>query len=76
MGPRQILADARNAAVRPSLAAAVTTTFLLGAALAPHAPAAGRVVVAISLVVGVPVSAWTTGQWLTGGLSRKHFGLG
>jgi tellurite resistance protein len=73
-GPRQILADTRDATVGPFLGAAVMSAFILGAALAPHAPTAARVVVEITLVVGVLVGGWLTGQWMTGGLQEETFG--
>jgi tellurite resistance protein len=72
-GPRQILADTRDAAVGPFLAAAVISAFLLGASLEPHAPAAARVVVIVFLFLGLLVDGWLTGQWLTGGLEEETF---
>jgi tellurite resistance protein len=50
------------------------TASVLGEALASHAPMAGRVVVVVSLVVGVLLSGWMTGQWLTGGVEEESFG--
>jgi tellurite resistance protein len=73
-GVRQILADARDAAVGPFLAAPVMTALVLGAALSSQAPAAGRVVIVIALVAGVLVFGWLTGQWLTRGVEEKSFG--
>jgi tellurite resistance protein len=73
-GARRIVADARDAAVGPFLAAPVMTALVLGEALFPHAPAAGRAVVGVSLVVGVLLGGWMTGQWLTGGVDERSFG--
>jgi tellurite resistance protein len=73
-GARQILADARDAAVGPFLAVPVMTSLVLGAALFSHAPTAGRAVVVASLVVGALVFGWMTGRWLTGGVEEQNFG--
>ncbi|MEA2468515.1 MAG: tellurite resistance protein [Thermoleophilaceae bacterium] len=73
-GPRQIVADARDPAVGPFLAAAPISGLLLGEALAAHAPTAGRAVVIVFLVVGLLLGGWLTGQWMTGGLVEESFG--
>jgi tellurite resistance protein len=73
-GPRQIIADTRDAVVGPFLAAAVISGFLLGEALAAHAAVAGRVVVVVFLVAGLLLGGWLTGQWMTGGLVEETFG--
>jgi tellurite resistance protein len=74
-GPRQILADARDATVGPFLAAPVMSAYVLAAGvLEPHAPGTARAIVIAFLVVGLLVSGLLTGQWLTGGLEEATFG--
>jgi tellurite resistance protein len=74
-GPRQILADARDATVGPFLAAPVMGAYVLAAGvLEPYAPAAARAIVIAFLVIGLLVSGLLTGQWLTGGLEEETFG--
>jgi tellurite resistance protein len=73
-GPRQIVADTRDPAVGPFLAAAPISGFLLSETLAVHAEGAGRVVVIVFLVVGLVLGGWLTGQWMTGGLVEETFG--
>jgi tellurite resistance protein len=74
-GPRQILADARDATVGPFLAAPVMAAYVLAAGvLAPHAPGPARPIVIVFLVVGLLVGGLITGQWLTGGYDEQTFG--
>jgi tellurite resistance protein len=73
-GPRRILADARDAATSPFLAAPVMTAYVLGYVLDAHDPAAARAFVIVFLVLGLLVSGLLTGQWFTGGMDEKTFG--
>jgi len=74
-GPRQILADARDATVGPFLAALVMSAYVLAASwLEPLAPGTARAIVNAFLVIGLLVSGRLTGQWLTGGLEEAGFG--
>jgi tellurite resistance protein len=74
-GPRQILADARDATVGPFLAAPVMSAYVLAAGvLEPHALGAARVIVVAFLIVGLPVTGLLMGQWMTGGLEEATFG--
>jgi Voltage-dependent anion channel len=74
-GPRQILADARDATVSPFLAAWVMSAYVLAAGwLEPLAPGTTRAIVNVFLVIGLLVSGLLTGQWLTGGLEEATFG--
>jgi tellurite resistance protein len=74
-GPRQILADARDATVGPFLAAPVMSAYVLaGFVLRPYAPGAARATVIAFLVIGLLVSGLLMGQWLTGGLEEQTFG--
>jgi tellurite resistance protein len=74
-GPRQILADARDATLGPFLAAPVMSAYVLAAGvLEPHAPGTARVIVIVFLVIGLLVSGLLSGQWMTGGLDEKTFG--
>ena len=73
-GPRQVLADARDATAGPFLALPVMSAYVLAAVLAPHAPGAAHAIVVAFLVIGVLVGGLLIGQWLTGGLDEKTFG--
>jgi tellurite resistance protein len=74
-GPRQVIADGRDATLGPFLAGPVMSAYVLAAAvLAPHAPGAARAIVIVFLVVGLLVSGLLTGQWLTGGFDEQTFG--
>jgi tellurite resistance protein len=73
-GPRQVLADARDATVGPFLAAPVMTAYALSYLVDLHAPGAARVMVVVFLVPGLIVSGLLMGQWLTGGLEEATFG--
>jgi tellurite resistance protein len=73
-GPAQIVADMRDPAVGPFLAAAPISGFLLAETLAAHDAVAGRVVVVVFLVAGLLLGGWLTGQWMTGGLVEETFG--
>ncbi|MCW3013846.1 MAG: family transporter [Solirubrobacterales bacterium] len=73
-GTRRILADARDAAAGPFLAAPVMSALVLGAALSRHAPEVGRVIVVVSLAAGVLLCGWLIGQWMTGGLDEQAVG--
>jgi tellurite resistance protein len=73
-GPRQILADARDATTGPFLAAPVMSAYVLAVVLEPLAPGAARTIVIVFLVVGLLVSGLLTGQWLSGGLDEETFG--
>jgi tellurite resistance protein len=67
-GPRIIVADLRDPVLSPFVSAAAFTAMILSAALAKDAPAAGRVLVIVFLVVTLALGGWLTGQWLTGGV--------
>jgi tellurite resistance protein len=73
-GTRRILADARDTAAGPFLAAPVMSALVLGAALSRLAPEVGRVIVVVSLVTGVLLCGWLIGQWMTGGLVEQAVG--
>ncbi len=66
-GPRIILADLRDRVLSPFVSSSAVTAMLLAAALAAYAPAAGRVLVIVSLAVTIAIGGWLTGQWITGG---------
>ena len=67
-GPRIILADLRDPVLSPFVSSSALTAMLLAAALANDAPAAGRVLVIVSLAVTIAIGSWLTGQWMTGGI--------
>jgi tellurite resistance protein len=74
-GPRRLLADARDTAAGPFLAAPVMTAYVLAAGvLEPYAPQAARAIVIAFLAIGLLVSGLLTGQWLTGGLEEEKVG--
>jgi tellurite resistance protein len=74
-GPRQILADARDATLSPFLAVPAVTAYVLAAGvLEPHAPGAARAIVIAFLAIGLVVSGLLMGQWMTGGLDEATFG--
>jgi tellurite resistance protein len=73
-GPRQILADARDAILGPFLAAPVMAAYGLCIVLRPHAPGAAHALVIAFLAIGLLVSGLLTGRWLTGGLEEATFG--
>jgi tellurite resistance protein len=73
-GPRRILADGRDPALGPFLAAPVISAYILAILLDPHAPAAARGVVIAFLVIGFLVSGLLMGEWLSGGLQEATFG--
>ena len=67
-GPRIVLADLRDPVLSPFVSSSALTAVLLAAALAQDAPAAGRVLVIVSLAVTIAIGGWLTGQWMTGGI--------
>jgi tellurite resistance protein len=68
-GPRIILADLRDPVLSPFVSASALTAMILSAALAREAaPAAGRVLVIVSLAVTITLGGCLTGQWITGGI--------
>jgi tellurite resistance protein len=67
-GPRIVLADLRDPVLSPFISASALTAMLLAAALATAAPAAGRVLVVVSLAVTIAIGGWLTGEWMTGGI--------
>ena len=69
-GPRQVLADLRDAVLGPFVPLAAITPAMLGAALAMAAFSAGRALVVISLVLTVAAGGWLTGQWIAGHLDQ------
>ena len=73
-GPRQILADGRDATLGPFLAAPVMTAYVLAYVLDSRAPGAARALVIVFLVIGLLVSGLLMGQRLTGGLDEQTFG--
>jgi tellurite resistance protein len=73
-GPRQILADGRDATLGPFLAAPVMSAYVLAYVLDSRAPGAARALVIVFLVIGLLVSGLLMGQWLTGGLDEQTFG--
>jgi tellurite resistance protein len=74
-GPRRILADARDAAHSPFLAAPAMGAYVLAAGvLEPHAPGAARAIVIAFLVIGLLVTGLLVGQWMTGNLDETTFG--
>src|SRR4051794_9661253 len=73
-GPRTILADARDAATSPFLAAPVMTAYVLWYMLSLHDPGAARALVIAFLVIGLLMSGLLTGQWFTGGMDETTVG--
>jgi len=69
-GPRQVLADLRDAVLGPFVPLAAITPAMLGAALAMAAFSAGRALVVISLLLTVAAGGWLTGQWIAGHLDQ------
>jgi len=67
-GPRIVLADLRDPVLSPFVSASALTAMLLAAALARGAPAAGRVLVVVSLTVTIAIGGWLTGEWMSGGI--------
>jgi tellurite resistance protein len=67
-GPRVLLADLRDPVLSPFVSSFALTAMILATALAVEAPAAGRVLVAVSLGVTTVIGGWLTGQWITGGI--------
>jgi tellurite resistance protein len=74
-GPRQILADARDATLGPFLAAPIMAAYVLAAdVLEVHAPGAAHAIVIAFLALGLLTSGLLMGQWLSGGLEEETFG--
>jgi tellurite resistance protein len=73
-GPREMLADARDTAKGPLLAAPIMTGLLLGSFLFTHARTAGHIVVIVFLIVGVITCGLFLGEWMTGGLDQDRVG--
>jgi tellurite resistance protein len=73
-GPRHLLADAKDTAAGPLLAAPVMSGLILGVVLGDHARVAGHVVVIVLLVVATLMAGLLLGQWFTGGLEQDKLG--
>jgi tellurite resistance protein len=67
-GLQIVLADLRDPVLSPFVSASALTAMLLAAALATGAPAAGRVLVIVSLAVTIALGGWLTGEWMSGGI--------
>jgi tellurite resistance protein len=69
-GGRRVLADLRDPVLAPFVSLAVIIPMILAAALAAVAYSAGRLLVAVFLVLTLALGAWLTGQWIVGDLSQ------
>ena len=57
----------------PFFALPAIVALVLALGLLPHAPAAAKVVVLVSVVVMVALGGWLTGRWMQGGIDRDRF---
>jgi tellurite resistance protein len=73
-GAHQILADLRDTAAGPLLAAPIMSALVLGSVLSAHARTVGHIVVVVFLIVGALLWGLLTGQWMTGGIDEDRVG--
>jgi len=69
-GWQRVLADLRDPVLAPFVAPAVIIPMILAAALSAVAYSAGRVLVAVFLVLTLALGAWLIGQWIVGDMSQ------